>query len=396
MIIVFCGRMRIFYNYDIFISGYKLIMEKLTTETFIKKAIKKHGNKYDYSNVEYINSKTKICIICPIHGEFWQTPAMHLYGNGCPKCKAKKQGDMHRKTNEQFIKEARAVHGNKYDYSKVEYKGTHTKVCIICPKHGEFWQTPRRHLEGDGCPKCYGNAKLTTEEFIKRAKNVHGDKYDYSKVEYKNSSTKISIICPIHGEFWQFPLAHLKGNNCPKCSHQSYKHTKESFIEQAIKIHSDKYDYSKVEYKNNSTKVCIICPIHGEFYQRPNSHMRGEGCPKCNESHMERDMDSILKEMKLDFEREKCFSWLKNNDGNNLKLDFYLPKYNLAIECQGLQHYVAAKTMGGYKGLKRRKENDQSKKKLCREHNIDIIYYGEKETITNKNDFLNEIKKWVK
>lgn len=371
-------------------------MEKLTTEAFIEKAAKKHENKYDYSKVEYVNAATKVRIICPKHGEFLQTPAMHLYGNGCPKCKAEKQGNMYRKTNEQFIKEAKTVHRKKYDYSKVEYKGTHTKVCIICPIHGEFWQTPRRHLEGDGCPKCYGNAKLTTEEFIKRAKNVHGDKYDYSKAEYSNCNTKVCIICPKHGEFWQSPSAHIRlKNKCPKCSHQSYKHTKESFIEQAKKIHGDKYDYSKVEYNKNQTKVCIICPIHGEFYQRPNSHMRGEGCPKCNESHLEREMDSILKEMKLEFEREKCFSWLKNNDGNNLKLDFYIPKYNLAIECQGLQHYVAAKTMGGYKGLKRRKENDKSKKKLCCEHNIHIIYYGEKETITNKNDFLNEIKKWV-
>ena len=329
-------------------------MKKLTAEQFIEKAKQVHGDKYDYSKIEYINNYTKVCIICKEHGEFWQTPAMHLYGNGCPKCKAKKQGDKYRKTIAEFINRAKEIHGCKYDYSKVEYVNNSTKVCIICPIHGEFWQRPKRHLNGDGCPKCSGRNR-TTEEFIECARKVHGDKYDYSKTKYEKYDSKITIICPVHGEFFQTPHAHLQGKNCPKCSHQSYRHTKETFIENAINVHGDKYDYSKIEYVNNSTKVCIICPIHGEFWQRPNSHIRGEGCPKCNESHLEAEMDLLLKNIGIEYEREKTFFWLKNNDGNNLKLDFYLPKYNIAIECQGLQHYIVAENMGGYDGLKRRK-----------------------------------------
>ena len=111
-----------------------------------------------------------------------------------------------------FIEKAKAVHGDKYDYSKVEYVKAKEKVCIICQEHGEFWQTPNNHLRGEGCPFCYGSKKLTTEEFISKAKQIHGNKYDYSNVNYVNKYTKVCIICPEHGEFWQKPSNHLKGN----------------------------------------------------------------------------------------------------------------------------------------------------------------------------------------
>ena len=124
--------------------------------------------------------------------------------------------------------------------------------------------------------------KLTTEEFVQKAREVHGDKYDYSKVEYKNNKEKVCIICKEdgHGEYFKEPSKHLGGQGCPKCSGKA-KLTTEEFIEKVRRIHSDKYDYSKVEYKNNKEKICIICPEHGEFYQTPNSHLQGRGCPKC-------------------------------------------------------------------------------------------------------------------
>ena len=187
-----------------------------------------------------------------------------------------------RKTTEQFIEEARQVHGDKYGYSKVEYVNKHTKICVICPEHGEFWQTPKNHLRGDECPFCAGNIKLTTEQFIEKARQVHGDKYDYSKVEYINAYTKVCIICPEHGEFWQTPNNHTNGKcGCPFCA-SNVKLTTEEFIEKARKVHGDKYDYSKVEYINSHTKVCIICPEHGEFWQTPSIHTDGIcGCPFC-------------------------------------------------------------------------------------------------------------------
>ena len=118
---------------------------------------------------------------------------------------------------EEFIEKARKVHGDKYDYSKVVYKNAITKVCIICPEHGEFWQEAYSHTKGCKCQACAGSKKLTTEEFIEKARKVHGDKYDYSKVEYKNNRTPICIICPEHGEFWQLPINHLKGCGCKHC-----------------------------------------------------------------------------------------------------------------------------------------------------------------------------------
>ncbi len=124
----------------------------MNTEEFINKANKVHNGKYDYSKVEYVNAKTKICIICPEHGEFWQTPNNHLSGKGCALCANENKLHLYNKSNDKFISEAQMIHNGKYDYSKVEYVNAKTKICIICPEHGEFWQTPHNHLQGQGCP----------------------------------------------------------------------------------------------------------------------------------------------------------------------------------------------------------------------------------------------------
>ena len=265
------------------LKGFKPLIH-MTTEEFIKKAREVHGDKYDYSKVEYVGTNTKVCLICPEHGEFWQIPLSHLQGCGCPKCANNVQ-----LTADDFIRKAREIHGDKYDYSKVRYISTNKKVCIICPEHGEFWQTPSNHLSGKGCAKCANNVQLTTEEFIRKAREVHGDKYDYSKVEYVNANTKVCIICPKHGEFWQTLGQHIRQKQgCPKCGMESMlnwqknrKMTTEEFISRAKEVHGDKYDYSKVKYTSYSAKVCIICPEHGEFWQTPGQHLSGKGCVKC-------------------------------------------------------------------------------------------------------------------
>jgi very-short-patch-repair endonuclease len=183
-------------------------------------------------------------------------------------------------TTDIFIERSKIIHGDKYDYSLVNYEKSLTKVTIICPTHGEFTQTPNSHLNKNGCPKCANNVKLTTEEFIERSKIIHDDKYDYSKVVYKNNSTKVIIICPTHGEFNQKPNSHLNNNGCPKCAN-NVKLTTEEFIEKSKMVHDDKYDYSKVVYKTHKSKIKIICPTHGEFNQSANAHLSGKGCPKC-------------------------------------------------------------------------------------------------------------------
>lgn len=158
---------------------------KLTTEEFVQKAKEKHNGKYDYSRVEYKDSKEKVCIICKEdgHGEFYQRPNDHIRGCGCPMCKSIAVGDRRRSSTEKFIRTVSELHNGKYDYSKVKYKNNTTRVCIICPTHGEFYQTPNSHLNGNGCSKCAGNTKLTSDDFRYRATKIHNGKYDYSKVE---------------------------------------------------------------------------------------------------------------------------------------------------------------------------------------------------------------------
>ena len=355
-------------------------------EEFIEKAKQIHGNKYDYSKVNYINAHTKVCIICQEHGEFWQTPNKHLSGCGCQSCAGKN------KNKEYFIRKSREIHGDKYNYSKVDYINWNTKVCIICPKHGEFWQSPLKHInEKHNCPKCSKRVKLTTEEFVERAKIAHGNKYDYSKVEYINSHTKVCIICPKHGEFWQSPSLHLLGKGCSKCN-GGVKISKNDFIERAKIAHGNKYDYSKVKYINARTKVCVICPKHGEFFVRPDHHMSGVGCSRCMKSKCETEVEKILIKNNIKYETQKEFDWLANK--RNLKLDFYLPEYNVAIECQGIQHFTAVKHFGGDKVFKQTIDRDKIKKVLCEKHNIKIIYFSlfrNDNTINNFTKLLNEI-----
>jgi len=365
-------------------------MKKLTAKEFIERAKKIHGNKYDYSKVEYINNNTKVCIICPIHGEFWQTPGNHLSGKGCIKCKTDAFANSRRKTNEAFINDAIKIHGNKYDYSKVKYTSKKKPITIICPIHGEFNQKPEVHLMGCGCQKCCKNGvKLTTEEFIKRAKKIHGDKYDYSKVNYINSKTKVCIISKEHGEFWQLPCVHLSSSGYIK-----EKTTTKSFIEKAKKVHGDKYDYSKVEYLNGHTKVCIICPKHGEFWQKPDKHLQSHGCPTCRQSKLESKVEKILNKYEIEYEREKKFEWLKHK--SYLRLDFYIPKYNMAIECQGKQHFLEGCFTNG-ETLDEIQKRDYIKQSLCEENGIKLIYFGgtqfsdKKSIITKEIDLIKEI-----
>jgi len=256
------------------------------SELFIERAKVVHGDKYDYSKVEYVNTNKKVIIICPIHGDFEQIPKSHYKGHGCKKCANNNLSIMKTSNNEEFIKKAIQKHGDTYNYSKINYIHGRTKVIIICPIHGDFNQTPNDHLNG-GCLKCGGKNCSNTEEFIKKVKQIHGDKYNYSKVNYVNANNNIIIICSIHGEFEQSPHSHLSGSGCNKCgiekNRQLYVMTLSKFIERAKLKHNNKYDYSKVNYINMNTKIIIICPVHGNFLQSPWCHIKiGCGCQKCN------------------------------------------------------------------------------------------------------------------
>ena len=375
---------------------------KYITEEFIEKAKEIHGDKYDYTKTQYKGGRQKISIICPEHGEFWKLPYEHLNGKGCPKC-VNKIFTNNKPTTEEFVEKARKVHGNKYDYSKVEYIKAHSKVCIICSKHGEFWQTPNSHLKGCGCPNCGVTKKLSVEDFIKKSNLIHKNKYDYSKVKYINTRTKVCIICPEHGEFWQLPYIHLQGHGCPNCKldffSKKYRLTLNEFINRANKSHHNFYNYSKVEYRGNKEKVCIICPEHGEFWQKPFNHLNGDGCPECNKSKLENKIKYFLIKNNIDFVEEKTFEWLIYKE--NMRLDFYLPKYNIAIECQGEQHFKPIDFSGKlteeetYELLKIIQDRDKKKKELCEANNVRLLYYSDKKYEDNIIIKLSEILKYI-
>ena len=363
--------------------------KKKTREEFIKEATEKHEGKYDYSKVEYVNNRKKVCIICPKpeHGEFWQVPSSHLSGCGCPKCYGK-----YAPTTEEWIVSAHKVHGDKYDYSKVKYVDAKTKVCIKCTDHGEFWQLPSNHLRGQGCPTCRNEAnskrfRLSKEGFIKKANEVHGDKYNYSKVRYENNETKVCIKCTDHGEFWQNPNGHLNGRGCLKCV-DKYVPTTEEWIEKARKVHGNNYNYSKVHYVNCMSKVCIICSKHGKFWQTPSNHLHGKGCPKCNLSHLERDVMNYLDGVGITYIYQKHFDWLGRQS-----LDFYLPDYNVGIECQGGQHFFPVDFAGkgvewACKEFNKLVSRDKKKKTLCEKHGVKLLYFG---NVPNYDTFLGEV-----
>jgi Zn finger protein HypA/HybF involved in hydrogenase expression len=210
-------------------------------EKFIKKANTRHGNKYDYSKVEYINSKSKVTIICPEHGEFYQPPGKHVFGWGCKKCGINKRAKFRTKNTTTFIEEANKVHNFKFDYSEVKYINGKKKVNIKCKKGHEFEQTPNSHLRGIGCPICKGNKiRITQNEFIERLLNVHHDLYDFSKVQYKTFREKVNVVCKEHGDFKIKAASLLEGQGCPKCKYwksesKLYKRILKTFPNEIIK-----------------------------------------------------------------------------------------------------------------------------------------------------------------
>jgi hypothetical protein len=207
------------------------------------------------------------------------------------------------KTTKKFIEDSVEVYGNKYDYSESEYTGVMKPIKIICAIHGVFNQSPNAHLNGHGCKSCgvekrVAESRSNTSTFILKAVEIHGDLFDYSLVEYKNNSTKVKIICKEHGVFEQTPAGHLAGRGCSRCHFdnvgKSKRSNKEDFASNSQIPHGNFYDYSEVVYLNNSTKVKIICPNHGAFWQQPNNHLQGKGCPQCADTGYQGNLPGYL------------------------------------------------------------------------------------------------------
>lgn len=503
--------------------------KKLSQAEWIEECQRIHKNKYDYSKVEYINKRSYVIIICPIHGEFKQLAHNHKRGQGCPLCASlekKKQSQGHyggvislsnqRFNNEydfphikeeyvnshsiitirhkicgcefkkiandhltskhggcpclrkyekskmtieekidKFLKKTKELFHDEYVYPNIEneYKDYQSILTIIHKKCGnQFKMKVKVHLDSKNgrcecyrkekqinskerfiesfnkinekndnqficheneyvnqntpitftcqhchnifkrkptvfiymnhtCPYCNNknrNRTYTTEEFIKKANEIHQNKYDYSQTSYINTDSKVCVIChqkdefgEEHGVFYVTPHSHigLMKSGCPKCS-QKYG-SQERFIKLANKTFNNFYDYSLVKYKNALTKVQIRCPIHGSFEITPNDHLMGRGCPHCQESKLENIIRTLLMDNQIHFVFQQKFEWL-----GKLSLDFYLPEYNVAIECQGEQHFKPIEFFGGQEKFAKTIKNDKMKKQLCEKHNVKLLYFS--------------------
>ena len=270
----------------------------------------------------------KVTVKCKKCGYLRTTNSNNIYKYGCPKCGQERTHNAQRLTKEEFVERAKKVHDNFYNYDKINYINYHTPIIITCPIHGDFPQMPSKHLCGHGCPSC-ANRDMSTEKFISRAKEVHGDKYDYSKVEYKTMNDSVIIICPIHGEFEQIPYTHI-GMNC--------------------------------------------------------------GCPKCSRSKGEEKISQILNSTNIKYiEQYKIKSDLFNNR-KYIKVDFYLPDYNSIIEYNGEQHYIPIKYFGGTLQLENQIIRDQNLRTYCKENGIKLleIRYDDVDIELIIDKFLND------
>lgn len=282
---------------------------RMTVDEFIRRGKIAHGDQFDYSKVEYKNAITKVMLYCRKH-DFWHLalPQDHINGKGCRKCRGEKISAKKFKTQEEFLERCVAAHGSRYDYSKVVYRGMLEKVTIICHIHGEWDVVAKNHPLGHGCPRCgfdEGSSKnrKSQDEFLRQAIETHGEgKYDYSEVEYINSSTPVTIICHKHnGEVFRFnqsPNNHISGANCPKCV-GNYMPTKEEYIEEVRSVFGDLYDLSRIEYNGRYGIVWLKCPEHGWFQKKSRDVLKGQGCPKCAVYGFNKGKPAILYYLKI-------------------------------------------------------------------------------------------------
>lgn len=329
--------------------------EVITKEIFIELGKQIHGDKFDYSEVIYVNTKTKVKLTCERGHKIQITYQDHI--NKKSNCIFCVREDMAIKVRfeakQNFYKRANEIHNNKYNYEKVNYIDSHTKVIIICDKGHEFEQQPTSHLAGQGCKYCnqialnegnpLTNVKLpritikwTKDKFIEKGKEIHGDEYDYSMVNFISKKKPVTLKCSRNHTFEQIPELHLKGNNCRQCAVNNYSN--EEFIQKSKEIFGDTFDYSKCNYINAFKKVILICnKDKHEFEVNPNRHYTNLGCPLCNqttEGKVEKELRKLYNDdLKLQF-------LIKNiNEIKTYPFDFLIEKYKVIVELDGKQHF---------------------------------------------------------
>lgn len=367
--------------------------------TFQEKLNLKYGEGR-YSIIgEYKNNKTKVLVRCNKCGYEWSPRPDNMLHcvHGCPKCAVKHSHDAAKMTTEEFIERAKELYGDRYSYEKTDSMNRDKKgrVCITCNICGkDFWENPNLFLSDrrmrSNCPNCVKmiteankererirhenylkKSVHDTESFIRKLETKFPGFYDTKDVSYTNHTGSI-ILYHDGKKIITTPLSVLS-NKKPVL--QNKVHNTETFIEKARKVHGDKYDYSKVEWVDSKTDIIIICKKHGEFKQNPNRHLSGNGCPYCNNSKLEDEIQRYLEENSIKYIsrcNKKYLSWLGRQH-----LDFYLPEHKIAIECQGRQHF---EEMGYFDGLEANIKNDFNKRKKCKENKVKILYFFPEKT----------------
>lgn len=291
-------------------------------------------------------------------------------------------------TQDTFLERCREAHGNKYDYSKAVYTKQTVKVVIVCPEHGEFLQSPVKHWAGQGCKECK-KLKIADalrgdpKEIIEKCAEIHNGLYDYSKVVYQNLDSKVEIVCPAHGSFFQTLANHRSGKGCTLCRNIKISKSKtlprEKAISNFVKAHGDTYSYDNVDYKSSDIKVSITCSKHGDFLQVPYSHTAGKGCPRCVSliSSEENNVYEYIKQLGFEVEQSNR-SILKGKE-----LDIFVPSKNLAIEVNGVYWHS---------DLKKERLYHYNKFKACQEKGIRLLQITDYEWNTKRNKMENLIK----
>ena len=373
---------------------------KKANDKFIKEACKIHYNKYDYSKSKYMSAKENIIIICPIHGDFEQTPNTHLGGAGCRKCYNDKTKERMSIPWNIYEEDLHKIHENKYDYFKVIWKGADINIIVVCPIHGDFEIRPVDHKRGRGCQKCSKEThipynKLDTDKFIEKSIQIWGNKYDYSKTKYIEADDKVIIICNKHGEFEQIPSNHYK-YGCASCGRE--KNVRNNELKEKCKkdfeiksniVHNNLYNYTKTDYIDAKTKVIVICKEHGEFNISPNNHLRGKGCIYCI-NKTEYKLFNKLNILYPTLDRQFKAIWCKHK--TYLPFDFVIPEHKIIIELDGKQHFEKVRN---WKTPNEQFENDKYKEKCANENSYSVIRIIQEDVWNDKYDWLNELNKSI-
>lgn len=383
----------------------KVKREIITTKKFIEMGKKIHGDKFDYSEVEYVNNKTKVKLTCDRGHKIEMSYQSHIDKKaGCGICAKEKIGlDFRTKAKESFIQKSIEKHGNKYNYEKVNYVDSHTKIIIICDNGHEFEQQPTRHLAGQGCKFCNQIAlkegkpitnvevdritnKWTKEKFIERAREIHNDEYDYSLVNFISYKKKVTIKCRKGHIFDQKVSSHLTGKKCKQCSVNNY--TNEEFIEKSKEIFGNIFDYSKCKYEGAKTKVILICNKNKhEFEVEPSHHYDNLGCPLCyntTEGKMEKELRKIYSEdLKIQFKIKK------NKEIKTYPFDFIIKKHKVIVELDGRQHF---ENVDFFKqDVKDRQLTDFTKMYWAEKEGYTIIRIYQPDVYLDKYDWINDL-----